>query len=105
MVNSHEQSEEMFDRYDDMGVDDAATIRQKTGYEPDGTNDDFSADAIRGRNPNLHFQDAQDTQPGNQKGGLSHEAWLDSFRDPAQRRIHEAGIEAGRLAMHPPKET
>jgi len=50
MISPEADAEARYDHYDDIGVDDAATIRLQTGYEPDGAPADFSAEAIAARN-------------------------------------------------------
>ena len=102
MIDPNAISEAQYDRYDDAGVHDAAELRAITGYEPDAA--DFSVEAIMARNPNLHFTDvapAPEPTPvsGRKPDGLNKRNWEQSFQDPAQRRIHHAGIRAARQAL------
>jgi hypothetical protein len=77
MANPQEHAEAMYDHYDDVGVDDAATIRQQTGYEGDGSNDDFSAEAIRARNPELNFAEPNAAAQARQE---AHDYYVQEFR-------------------------
>lgn len=66
----HDRSAEAdvaYDRLDDQGQYTAAEIREQTGYEIDGTNEDFSADAIKARLGSVAMPDQ------------ARQAWLDSF--------------------------
>ena len=55
MIDPSQHAEAEYDRLDDMGQFDAAEIRARSGFEGDGTNTDFTADAIRARNPDVAF--------------------------------------------------
>lgn len=43
------ETEAAYDHLDDLGQHSAAEIREITGYETDGSNEDFSPDAIKAR--------------------------------------------------------
>lgn len=65
--DSAPEVEAAYDRLDDQGQSTAAEIREETGYEPDGTNEDFTVDAIEARLGRVTMPDE------------ARQAWLDSF--------------------------
>lgn len=83
------RQEEAYDQYDQKGMHNAFEIRERTDYETDGTNEDFSAAAIRDR---LGDVAVQSSFSENQKGGLDHKAWSEATQDSEQQKTVQEQI-------------
>ena len=100
MNNPDVFTEQQYDRLDDQGMYDAATIREKTGYETDGSNEDFTYEAIAARVGTVvlnNLEDESQIPPFdgiNQKGGLNHVAYRN--QSPEQKAITARGIAEAR---------
>lgn len=98
------RQEQHYDHLDDTGMFDAATMRQKSGLETDGTNEDFTADAIAARTGNVmlagYMQDAPSDK--SEKGGLDHQAWAAANTDTEQAKINAEGLRNVRDALENP---
>lgn len=70
MIDRSAEQEAAYDRLDDQGQLDAATIREMTGYDTDGSNEDFTAEAITARTGNIAL--SSETNDPRQK-------WIESF--------------------------
>lgn len=92
-----------YDHLDDLGQFDAATIREMTGYETDGSNEDFTADAITARRGGVAIQGFM--LDSNEKGGLDHGAWLAANRDPVQAQTNHEGLRKVRQAIETSRTT
>lgn len=103
-MSNHEHSVETeYDRLDDMGQFDAATIREQIGMEVHD-NADFTGDAIRARHPELSHdskdQPAQAVAPGDMAHyGFNLSGWLNSTATPEGQRRTRNGVAAARLAI------
>ena len=93
------EAEAHYDRLDDLGQFDATTIREMTGYETDGSNEDFTAEAIAARSGSVALHDTVEHPHLNQKGGLSHVGWSKSNQDPEQAAINHTGLQKAREAL------
>ncbi len=117
MIDSYEALEATYDRYDDNGVHDAATLRHMVGMEtPDAS--EFTAEAIKARNPELNFAEgakapadpvAESAVPPVTKDDLAHyginrAGWeYATGDDTGQRRVRD-GVAAARLALEEARE-
>ena len=96
-------SEQQYDHYDSQGIFDAATIREKSGYETEGSNEDFTAEAIAARVGSValdgfsHDQDVPQFDGINQKGGLNHVAYAKHSSE--EKAITQRGVELARAEM------
>lgn len=101
MVDPESTTEAMYDRYDDNGEHDAATLRAMTGLETDGTADDFSAAAIMARNPQFEFTTEPAAHPDDMKHyGVNAAAYRRAHEaDPTRRDRDLLGVSAARLAI------
>lgn len=116
MIDPNEALEAAYDRYDNNGEHDAATLREMVGMEtPDAS--EFTAEAIKARNPELQFVEdtIADVEPAaepvgpsvtknitthpNPKHGLNRRSWEVFSRTPEQQHRIEGGVEAARLAI------
>lgn len=59
MSNPYHEQEQAYDHLDDTGLFDAATVRELSGYETDGENADFTAEAIAARAGNIALTGAE----------------------------------------------
>lgn len=97
--------EQRYDHYDDVGEHDAATIRAMTGLETNGTNTDFTVDAITTRAGGelaLKGMGIEFWQKQNQKGGFNHQELAGNT--PEQKAINAEGYAKLRAAITASKE-
>lgn len=93
------QAEREYDRLDDQGQFDAATIREMSGLETDGKNEDFTAEAIIARaGGELVLRDVIANSESNPKYGLNAQAW--ARQGAAQKEINAAGLRSAREELH-----
>ncbi len=85
-------AEQQYDRLDDLGVFDAATIRQMTGYEADGSNKDSIDREVASHSGNIALKGFGTVtgDASNQKGGLDHTAY--ARHSPRQKEITSRGV-------------
>lgn len=97
MIDRSEEQELAYDHLDNMGQFDAATIREMSGYESDGSSEDFSVDAITARaGGELALKAMAANFRGNPKYGLNKSAWAN--QSPAQKAINSEGLRKVREA-------
>ena len=68
------EAEQQYDHLDDLGQFDAATIREMSGHETDGENEDFTAEAIAARAGTVALSGALQHETPSER-----EDWIDSF--------------------------
>lgn len=106
MTDPSFESERHYDHLDDTGLFDAATQRQMAGLETDGSNEDFTAEAIAARTGNVMLAGYMQDTPSDksEKGGLDYQAWAVANADPAQARINAEGLQKVRRALSDPSQ-
>ena len=91
MIDRTAEQEAAYDHLDDQGQFDAATIREMTGYETDGSTEDFSVEAITARAGGELALKAMGAEfHGNPKYGLDKSAWAN--QSPEQKAINREGL-------------
>lgn len=99
-----EQAELEYDRLDDQGQFTAAEIREMTDYETDGSNEDFTVEAITVRaGGELALKGVGFEFHGNPKDGLNKQAWAN--QSPTQKAINAEGLNKVRNALGRNEET
>lgn len=83
MPNPEASQEQSYDHLDDTSIFDAATIRKMTGYESDGGNEDFTADAIAARTGSVAMSGFNTAEP---KTG--RDQWVESFNLTHPSNVH-----------------
>ena len=77
------EAEQRYDHLDDLGQFDAATIREMSGHETDGENEDFTAEAIAARTGNIILSQVVETstteEPVVTPHDDSHQEWIEGF--------------------------
>lgn len=89
MIDPNALADQHYDHDDQTGIWNAAEMDT-----PD--NSDFIADSILARNSELAVVDDNSSAHHD----FNDRGWQRSFEDPAQRRTHENGIAAARLALN-----
>jgi hypothetical protein len=101
MINHSPEAaaDKQYDHLDGLGQFNATEIREMTDYETDGTNEDFSVEAITARAGGaIAIKGAGEAfwQEQNQKGGFNHAELV--HNTPEQKAINAEGLAKVRAA-------